>query len=83
MPASRTTRPREYRLDRETTGHATFGHGPHFCLGSALARLETETVLRQLTAGSRAPRYSGDEQPAVTHNDIMASLKSLPVVLRR
>ncbi|MDX8050156.1 cytochrome P450 [Lentzea sp. BCCO 10_0798] len=73
----------EYRLDRETTGHATFGHGPHFCLGSALARLETETVLRQLT--SRFPRtvYAGDGQPEVTHNDIMASLKSLPVVLRR
>ncbi|MGW6446872.1 cytochrome P450 [Lentzea sp. NPDC055074] len=73
----------EYRLDRETTGHATFGHGPHFCLGSVLARLETETVLRQLV--SRFPRavYSGDEQPEITHNDIMASLKSLPVVLGR
>lgn len=73
----------EYRLDRETTGHATFGHGPHFCLGSALARLETETVLRHLT--SRFPRttFAGDEKPEVTHNDIMASLKSLPVVLRR
>ncbi|MFD4640590.1 cytochrome P450 [Lentzea sp. NPDC058436] len=73
----------EYRLDRETTGHATFGHGPHFCLGSALARLETETVLRHLT--SRFPRttLSGDGLPGVTHNDIMASLKSLPVVLRR
>lgn len=72
-----------YRIDRETTGHATFGHGPHFCLGSALARLETETVLRQLTA--RFPRtvFSGDEQPEVTDNDIMVSLKTLPVVLRR
>ncbi|WP_439664221.1 cytochrome P450 [Lentzea sp. HUAS TT2] len=73
----------EYRLDRETTGHATFGHGPHFCLGSALARLETETVLRQLTGRFPGAVYSGDEQPLVTHNDIMASLKSLPVVLRR
>jgi cytochrome P450 len=73
----------EYRLDRETTGHATFGHGPHFCLGSTLARLETETVLRQLTSRFLGAVYSGDEQPEVTHNDIMASLKSLPVVLRR
>ena len=73
----------EYRLDRKTTGHATFGHGPHFCLGSALARLETETVLRQLTR--RFPRavYAGQEQPEVTHHDVMASLKSLPVVLGR
>ncbi|MGI5501896.1 cytochrome P450 [Lentzea sp. CA-135723] len=73
----------EYRLDRETTGHATFGHGPHFCLGSGLARLETETVIRHLTARFPRTTYAGGEQPAVTHNDIMASLKSLPVVLRR
>ncbi|SEQ64748.1 Cytochrome P450 [Lentzea xinjiangensis] len=72
-----------YRIDRSATGHAAFGHGPHFCLGAALARLETETVLRRLTA--RFPRAVrvGDEQPAVTHNDIMASLRALPVVLRR
>jgi cytochrome P450 len=73
----------QYRVDRETTGHAAFGHGPHFCLGSTLARLETETVLRQLTARFPHTAYSGHEQPEVTHNDIMASLKSLPVVLRR
>lgn len=73
----------QYRVDRSTTGHVTFGHGPHFCLGSGLARLETEIVLRELT--SRFPRtaYSGDEQPTVTLNDIMASSKTLPVVLRR
>ncbi|MFI6100317.1 cytochrome P450 [Lentzea sp. NPDC051213] len=73
----------QYRIDRATTGHATFGHGPHYCLGSALARLEVETVLRQLTARFPRATYSGDEQPEVTHNDIMASLKTLPVVLRR
>ncbi|WP_434448587.1 cytochrome P450 [Lentzea sp. E54] len=71
-----------YRLDRSTTGHASFGHGPHFCLGSALARLETETVLRLLTARFPRATYSGDGQPEVTHNDIMVSLKSLPVVLK-
>jgi cytochrome P450 len=72
-----------YRVDRPTTGHAAFGHGPHFCLGSVLARLETETVLRRLTARFPHTVHAGDEQPAVTHNDIMASLKTLRVVLRR
>lgn len=72
-----------YRIDRPTTGHVTFGHGPHYCLGSELSRLETETVLRHLTARFPHTFFSGDEQPQVTHNDIMASLKTLPVILRR
>ncbi|MDT7790421.1 MAG: hypothetical protein QOF58_8840 [Pseudonocardiales bacterium] len=73
----------QYRIDRSTTAHVAFGHGPHFCLGSVLARLETEIVLRELTRRFPRTTYSGDEQPKVTDNDIMASSKTLPVVLRR
>lgn len=38
------------RFDLERAGgrHLSLGHGPHFCLGSALARLEAETALRHL-----------------------------------
>ncbi|WP_245574094.1 cytochrome P450 family protein [Amycolatopsis nigrescens] len=39
----------EGHLDRDTRGHLAFGYGPHFCLGAALARMEAEVVLRQLT----------------------------------
>ncbi|MFD8498280.1 cytochrome P450 [Amycolatopsis sp. NPDC059657] len=31
-----------------TTGHLGFAHGPHFCLGASLARVETEVALTVL-----------------------------------
>lgn len=53
--AERFAEPDEFRIDRPTAdlrGHVAFGHGPHACIGSALARAEVkvaiETVLRRL-----------------------------------
>jgi cytochrome P450 len=42
--------PDDFRLDRgvEGKGHITFGKGPHFCVGAALARLEARIVLAHL-----------------------------------
>jgi cytochrome P450 family 144 len=41
--------PDQFRLDRSGgNGHITFGKGPHFCVGAALARLEARVVLGQL-----------------------------------
>jgi cytochrome P450 len=35
----------QLRIDRHPNPHVSFGFGPHFCLGAALARLEARTVL--------------------------------------
>ncbi|MEU1815350.1 cytochrome P450 [Streptomyces roseifaciens] len=43
-------RPDEIDFDREHNPHLSFGHGPHFCLGSMLARLESEIILSSLIA---------------------------------
>ena len=41
--------PERFDLDRESTkAHWAFGHGLHYCLGNAVARLEIQTSLRIL-----------------------------------
>jgi cytochrome P450 len=49
----------DFRLDRQPSQHVTFGHGPHFCLGAALARTELEESLHALTGRMRTIRPAG------------------------
>ncbi|MGA5192580.1 cytochrome P450 [Streptomyces exfoliatus] len=41
-------------FDREGTGHVSFGHGPHHCMGAMLTRMESEVMLSTLLS-----RYPG------------------------
>ncbi|MFC4592011.1 cytochrome P450 family protein [Sphaerisporangium corydalis] len=42
--------PERFDPTRASKEHLAFGHGPHFCLGAHLARLEAEIALRALFA---------------------------------
>ena len=44
----------ELDLDRDPNPHLGFGFGVHFCLGAALARLETRVLLEEML-----DRFSG------------------------
>jgi cytochrome P450 len=46
-------RPEELDITRQPNPHLTFGHGPHFCPGSQLARMELQVSLELLL--SRLP----------------------------
>ena len=42
------TRPEELDLGRREASHLGFGHGPHYCLGAQLARMELQVALGTL-----------------------------------
>lgn len=50
-------------LDRAAKSHWTFGHGIHFCLGNAVARLETRIALDSVV--DRIPDYAVDSSRVV------------------
>ena len=47
-----------FDVARDGPPHVAFGHGPHFCLGAALARLEARVALGELL--DRAPSLARD-----------------------
>jgi cytochrome P450 len=56
-------RPDELDFDREIKFHWTFGHGIHYCLGNAVARLETRVALQVLLG--TIPDFEVDEAEVV------------------
>ena len=56
--------PDEVRLDRTGPRHLGFGHGPHHCIGAALARSELVVALRTLLTALPDLRLDPD-QPVV------------------
>lgn len=60
--------------------HVAFGHGVHFCIGAALARLETSIALPALLA--RRPALRPAEQPSYHPGMLRPVLRSLTVHLQ-
>ncbi len=63
-----------FDLTRQPAKHLSLGHGPHFCLGSGLARLEAETALRHLFARfpglALAPGRTNEPLPSFVGNGV-------------
>jgi cytochrome P450 len=72
--------PERFDITRDDATHMSFGFGPHFCLGAALARLEGAVVLREFTRRFPDMRLAGDEV-SWRHNHMIHGLRCLPVTL--
>jgi cholest-4-en-3-one 26-monooxygenase len=57
--------------------HLSFGHGPHFCLGAALARMEARAVLEELFAA--APGLEPDGEVDRIQSFVFRGCAHLPV----
>ncbi|GAB4943209.1 cytochrome P450 [Mycobacterium avium subsp. hominissuis] len=72
-------RPDEIILDRSPNRHVAFGLGPHRCIGSHLARLMSEVMVRAVL--DRIPDYQVDVENVHQYlgNPSMTGLGQLPV----
>ena len=69
-----------YRLDvtRQPNDHITFGKGgPHFCLGSALARMEMRVLFSELLPRLRSVELAGEVTRV--RSNFVNGIKQFPV----
>lgn len=73
--------PDVFDIARPSTRHVAFGFGPHYCLGSGLAVLETVVALRTLLARTRSFARTDDDPLPLHPSIVFRSVTRLPVEL--
>ncbi|MGE0551824.1 MAG: cytochrome P450 [Gemmatimonadales bacterium] len=67
------------RIDvrRQPNPHLAFGHGPHFCLGAQLARVQMRALFAEVLA--TMGRLEPDGPPALLRSSFQRGVKRLPI----
>ena len=69
-----------FDVTRKGIRHISFGHGSHFCLGAALARLEARVALEETL--KRFPEWTVDESLVeFVHTNSVRGPASVPIAL--
>ncbi len=73
--------PQKFDISRFPNPHVGFGHGIHFCLGAALARLEARIALTDLLQRTQPFEYASDQPWQPRAGLIVHGPASLPILL--
>jgi cytochrome P450 family 142 subfamily A polypeptide 1 len=70
-----------YRFDvrRAPNPHLAFGFGPHFCLGSALARLELNVMFTELLKRIPDVELANADPLPYRHSNFIVGPEAMPV----
>ena len=69
--------PDRFDIDRsQKTRHASFGHGPHLCLGMHLARMEITVFLKAFASTVKSISMTGT--PTYSHTTFVGGIYDLP-----
>lgn len=69
--------PDRFDVRRSPNPHLVFGHGPHFCLGAQLARVQMRALFDEVLRRTSALRPAGP--PAYLRSNFQRGVKRLPV----
>ena len=72
--------PERFDITREPNQHLSLGHGPHYCLGAHLARLEGQTVLASVI--QHLDKFTLANEPEALDSWMMNGYKSIELVRR-
>jgi cytochrome P450 len=73
-------RPFDFDVTRRPNRHVAFGSGVHFCLGAALARMETQAIFAELLPRLEKAEIAGPVTGV--HSTFVSGLKQLPIRYR-
>jgi cytochrome P450 len=69
--------PFRFDVGRDPNKHLSFGHGVHFCLGAALARMEINSFFTELVPRLKSVELAGGPEHMAT--TFVGGLKHLPI----
>ena len=69
--------PDRFDVRRSPNPHLTFGHGPHFCLGAQLARVQMRALFAELLRRTGALELDGP--PVLLRSNFQRGVKRLPI----